>query len=214
MRSRFYLWPWKPPRVADEVDDELALHVEMRTREFIERGMDPIEARRAAEGRLGDVERVRAQCRTIAEGRDRDMRRAEYFSELLQDAAFAGRQLMRNPGFTLVALLTLALGIGGTTAIFSAVYAVVLKPLPLRDPERLFVVGETFQGSPSSMSAGNYTDANAGVGVRERPHRPAILQLQPVGRRITGTRRWRTRDGKFFRRHGIESGARAHVSLR
>src|SRR5437899_301330 len=129
--------------------------------------MDPVEARRAAESRLGDVERVRAQCRTIAEGRDRDMRRAEYVSELGQDAVFAGRQLIRNPGFTLIALLTLALGIGGTTAIFSAVYAVVLKPLPLRDPSRLFFVGETFQGSPSSMSAGNYTDADASVTVFE-----------------------------------------------
>ena len=161
--SRFYKWPWKPPRVADEVDDELALHVEMRTREFIERGMGPLEARREAERRLGDVHRVRAACRAIAEGRDRDMRRAEYFSELRQDVGFAWRQLLRNPGFTLVALLTLALGIGGTTAIFSAVYAVVLKPLPLRDPARLLFVGETFQGMPSAMSAGNYTDANAGV---------------------------------------------------
>jgi putative ABC transport system permease protein len=161
--SRFYRWPWKPAHVEDEVDDELALHVEMRTREFIERGVDPAEARRLAETKLGDVDRVRAECRTIAEGRDRDMRRTEFFDELGQDVRFAGRQLMRNPGFTLVAILTLALGIGGTTAIFSAVYAVVLKPLPVRDPARLFFVGETYQGSPSSMSAGNYTDANTSV---------------------------------------------------
>jgi predicted permease len=93
---------------------------------------------------------------------------SHYFSELGQDTAFAGRQLVQNPGFTLVALLTLALGIGGTTAIFSAVHAVVLKPLPLRDPARLFFVGETYQGSPSSMSAGNYTDANAGVTTFEK----------------------------------------------
>ena len=65
------------------------------------------------------------------------MPRTEYFGELGQDVAFAGRQLIRNPVFALIAMLTLALGIGGTTAIFSAVYAVVLKPLPLRDPARV-----------------------------------------------------------------------------
>jgi predicted permease len=71
--------------------------------------------------------------------------------------------MRRHPGFTLVAALTLALGIGGTTAIFSAVDAVVLRPLPLRDPTRLMVVAETFEGMPADVSAGNYTDANAGV---------------------------------------------------
>ncbi|HEV3142222.1 MAG TPA: ABC transporter permease, partial [Vicinamibacterales bacterium] len=87
----------------------------------------------------------------------------EYLSEIRQDAAFTIRQLIRNPGFTAMALLTLALGIGGTTAIFSAVYAVVLQPLPLRDPDRLMVVGEIYAGAPSSMSVGNYVDATAAV---------------------------------------------------
>ena len=59
---------------------------------------------------------------------------------------FTCRQLLKNPGFTAVAILTLALGIGGTTAIFSAVYAVVLQPLPLREPARLMIVSETFRG--------------------------------------------------------------------
>jgi hypothetical protein len=112
---------------------------------------------------MGDVERVRAACRTLGEGRDRRMKRIEYASELGQDVGFAWRQMRRNPGFTLVAVLTLALGIGGTTAIFSAVDAVVLRPLPLRDPARLMVVAEVFQGSPSDVSAGNYTDANAAI---------------------------------------------------
>ena len=91
------------------------------------------------------------------------MRRIEYVTELRQDVGFTWRQMRRNPGFTLVATLTLALGIGGTTAIFSAVNAVVLRPLPLREPARLMVVAETFQGSPADVSAGDYTDANAGV---------------------------------------------------
>jgi putative ABC transport system permease protein len=88
---------------------------------------------------------------------------ATYLRELLQDVAFTWRQLARNPGFTAVAVLTLALGIGATTAIFSAVYAVVLQPLPLADPARLMLVGEIYDGAPRVMSVGNYVDANEAV---------------------------------------------------
>ncbi len=91
------------------------------------------------------------------------MERQQYFGELMQDLAFTIRQLRKNPGFAAVAVLTLALGIGGTTAIFSAVYAVVLQPLPLRDPSRLMLVGEIYQGAPHVMSVGNYVDTNAAI---------------------------------------------------
>src|SRR5690349_2497371 len=83
---------------------------------------------------------------------------------IAHDIAFAARQLRKNPGFALVAILTLALGIGGTTAIFSAVYAVVLKPLPLPDLDRLMIVDEMYNGVPNgAMSAGNYWDAARGA---------------------------------------------------
>ena len=159
----FFNRVWWRPRVAEEVDEELAFHVEMRTRELVDRGMDPAAARREAERRLGDIGGVRATLRALGARRNQHMQRTQYFGELAQDVAFTFRQLRKNPGFTAVAVLTLALGIGGTTAIFSAVYAVVLRPFPLFETERLHVVGETFQGMISSMSAGNYTDANAGV---------------------------------------------------
>ena len=159
----FFNRVWWRPRVAEEVDEELAFHVEMRTRELVARGMPADAARREAERRLGDVARVRAALRTLGTERNRHMQRTQYLGELAQDVAFTWRQLAKNPGFTAVAVLTLALGIGGTTAIFSAVYAVVLRAFPLFEVERVFVVGETFQGLLSSMSAGNYTDANAGV---------------------------------------------------
>jgi predicted permease len=116
-----------------------------------------------AERRFGDLARMRTTLRALGTGRNRQMQRTEYFSELRQDVAFTWRQLLKNPGFAAVAVLTLALGIGGTTAIFSAVYAVVLQPLPLRDPARLMVVGEIYDGQPQVMSVGNYVDTDAAV---------------------------------------------------
>lgn len=161
-RSRFYRWPWKAP-IADEVDEEIAFHLEMRTRELIADGLPPAAARAEAERRLGDARRLRASLRTMGKRRDGAMQRSQLFGELWQDLTFTLRQLVKQPGFALVAILTLAVGIGGTTAIFSALYAVVLKPLPLREPERLFVVGEMMAGSLSSMSVGIYVDAEAGT---------------------------------------------------
>ncbi len=122
LRSRF----WRA-RVEDEVDAELDFHVEMRARELVEQGMRPTEAREAAVRRFGDITRVNATCRAIGKRRDHEMRRTEYFSELTHDVTFACRQLASSPGFTLVAVVTLALGIGATTAIFSAVQSVVLQ---------------------------------------------------------------------------------------
>jgi putative ABC transport system permease protein len=86
------------------------------------------------------------------------MYRTEFISELRQDVTFALRQLLRNPGFTTVAVVTLALGIGATTAIFSAVQAVVLRPLPFPDSDRLMVLYEMWRGRPGDVSAGNFVD--------------------------------------------------------
>ena len=135
----------------------------MRTREYIDGGMDPAAARLKAERRFGDIGRMRTTLRTLGKVRNRQMQRTEYLNELRQDAAFTWRQLLKNPGFTAVAILTLALGIGGTTAIFSAVYAVVLQPLPLRDPARLVLVGEIYDGAPRVMSVGNFVDTNEAI---------------------------------------------------
>jgi putative ABC transport system permease protein len=162
MRSRFYRLPWKAD-VRDEVSEEIAFHIEMRTRELIAAGMDAAAARREAERRFGDVERMRARLRTLGRRRDEHMQRTEYLSELAHDLTFTVRQLLKHRSFAAIAILTLALGIGGTTAIFSAVNAVVLRPLPLADPSRLFLVAESFQGSPGGVSAGNFVDAAAGV---------------------------------------------------
>ena len=153
LRSRF----WRM-RVDDEVDAELEFHVEMRARELVAAGVDRDEAHRIAVRRFGNIGRVNATCRAIGKQREKDMRRTEYLSELRQDLTFACRQLLHNPGFSAVAVLTLALGIGGTTAIFSAVRSVVLRPLPFSNPERIVLVFEQLGGNRSSVSAGNFVD--------------------------------------------------------
>src|SRR4051812_18451100 len=159
----FFSRVWWRPRVTDEVDEELSFHIDMRVRELVASGMDPAAARREAERRLGDPRRIRATLETLGTERNHHMASTEYLAELRQDLAFTARQLVKNPGFSAVAILTLALGIGATTAIFSAVYAVVLQPFPLRDPSRLMLVGEVWEGRPQVMSVGNYVDTDAGV---------------------------------------------------
>jgi putative ABC transport system permease protein len=164
MSDSYYGRPRRPKRrgeIADDVSAELEFHLEMRTREYIARGLSPAEARARALARFGDLAHVKETCRDIGLRRDTDMRRREYLSELRQDVRFAVRQLAASPGFSLVAVLTLALGIGATTAIFSAVNAVVLRPIPVLDPSRLVFVTEFFRGQPSDVSAGNFVDMMA-----------------------------------------------------
>jgi putative ABC transport system permease protein len=156
-RFSFRSWLWKPS-IPEEVDGEFAFHLEMRTREYVTRGLSPDAARAEALRKFGDVRAANAACRRIGRERDRHMRRREYLSELRQDLVFGLRQLWKNPGFTIVAILTLALGVGGTTAIFSAVNAVVLRPVPVAEPERLVYVFSAWRElERSSVSPGNFS---------------------------------------------------------
>ena len=134
-------WLWRVP-VDREVDDEIAFHVEMRTRELVERGMDPASARRMALGRLGDLPALRRTCVDLGRKRDRDMRLTQWLEELRTDLIFAVRQLRASPAFALVAAATLALGIGANSAIFALVDATLLRPLPFDQPDRLVMIWE------------------------------------------------------------------------
>ncbi|HEU0176014.1 MAG TPA: ABC transporter permease [Blastocatellia bacterium] len=118
-----------------EMDRELQFHLEMETAENIRRGMSEEEARRAAMLSFGGVERTKEDYRDIAR-----FRRLE---ELWKDAQYGARMLLKTPGFTAAAALTLALGVGANTAVFSVVYATLLKPLPYPEAERIYGVEVT-----------------------------------------------------------------------
>jgi len=151
-------WLWRVP-VDQEVDDELAFHLEMRTRELIAAGLDPDEARRQAAARLGDLAALRRTCVDLGRRRDREFRVMQWLAEFRHDVLFALRQMRAAPAFTLVAAFTLALGIGANSAIFALVDATLLRPLPFRDPASVVVLAErTPSGAPSRVSPLNLAD--------------------------------------------------------
>ena len=115
-----------------ELDEELQSYAETITEEKIAAGMSPSEARRTTLADIGGMEQVKQSVR--------DRRTGIRVELLWQDVRYALRQLNRNRAFTLTAVLTLALGIGATTAIFSAVYALLLRPLPYPDADHLMVL--------------------------------------------------------------------------
>lgn len=152
------------PRVGDlpvdeEVSRELESHLALRAEELEAEGWDPQAARAEAARRFGDYDSIRQDCASLARRRDRRIRRSHGWEAGMQDVRYAIRSLVRSPGFAVVALLTLALGIGANTAIYGVVHGVLLRPLPYDQPERIVTVAERGrQGGTMSVAWPNLRD--------------------------------------------------------
>src|SRR5688572_17991272 len=127
------------------------------------------QARRAARARMGDLSRIRADCEELAQARERHMKRSEWLTDVRQDLRYGWRSLMAAPGFTLVAVISLALGIGATTAIFGLLYAVLFERLPLPQPEQLVEVVHMIEQSGTSFgtafSSNDYEELSRTPGI-------------------------------------------------
>ena len=128
---------------ADDLEEEIRSHLEMEERENLESGMAPGEAHYAALRRFGNV--------ALAQERSREMWGWNSVETLWQDLRFGLRQLRKNPGFTAVAVLTLALGIGANTSIFSLINTLMLHMLPVRDPGQLVELLHRYPGILEGM---------------------------------------------------------------
>jgi len=158
IRPAFRL-PWfSASRVRREVDDELRFHLDMKTQELIDAGASPTDALSRARAEFGDLEYTRRYLNQTDRARMHHERRSELGDELQNDVRFAFRQLRRNPGFTAIALVTLALGIGANTAIFSVVRGVLLAELPYADPDRLVRVYSKIERGMTSVSPADFND--------------------------------------------------------
>jgi putative ABC transport system permease protein len=139
--------------VEQEIGSELHFHIERQVEENILAGMNPQEARRAASREFGGVEQVKEECR--------DTRRANYLENLLKDVRYGFRMLRKSPSFTFFAVAVLALGIAANSAIFSIADAILVRPLPYRDANRLVMIWEdsSAYGFPKDTPApGNFSD--------------------------------------------------------
>ncbi|HZD80662.1 MAG TPA: ABC transporter permease, partial [Actinomycetota bacterium] len=175
-RRRFLRLSWRSPeRIRADVDEELAFDLDMRAKELTAQGLEPAEARRVALEEFGDLEATRRACAASDRVSQRSTRRAEWLGEVRQDVRLALRGAVRAPGFTLVVLATLALGIGANTAVFSVMRKVLLERLPYREPGRLV---RLYGGSVTNPGARSMLTA---AEISELQGAPELEAVAPFG---------------------------------
>jgi putative ABC transport system permease protein len=154
--------PSSRDRLARELDDEVRFHMEQRTAELVALGMSEPDARAEAMRRFGDTDDLKEYCQSIEVATMRRVRAREWWEGWTQDLRFALRQLRRAPGFAGIAIITLALGIGATTAIFSVVRGVLLRPLSYPGADRIVQAWQVTETSrQNQFSDANYDDLRA-----------------------------------------------------
>jgi len=161
-----YLRFWRA-NVAADVDDEIAFHVDARAQELVDAGVDPAEARRRALAEFGDVERARATLRSMDERHLAGERRGAMLTDVWQDVRIAARSLGRSPGFVAVVSITLALGIGLNSAVYSVVDAYLFRPMPVPHGKDIVILAQTDAAlaAPHELSFPNYKDYRADTSI-------------------------------------------------
>jgi putative ABC transport system permease protein len=157
---RLFRFPWRTAaQVAADVDEELGFHLDMVARELVEDGWSPEAARTEAVRRFGDLEGTKKFCCALDREKETQMKWMQALEALGQDLRFAGRQLWKSPGLTLIVVLTLTLAVGASTAIFSVVNGVLLRPLPFEDPDSLVIgLPKNEEGDWGAFSVPNFID--------------------------------------------------------
>jgi predicted permease len=165
-----------------ELTAEIESHLQMHIEDNLRAGMTPEEARRQAAIKLGGVEQTKENYR--------DRRGLPWLETLLQDIRFGLRMLRKNPGFTVVAVLTLALGIGANTAIFTLIDSVMLRPLPVEEPQQLIQIAHVVDGKDQPLSYPQFTRLNEQMhsiqGAFARQGTNAVLTIDGVEDQVTG----------------------------
>ena len=199
-------------KFARELDEEMKLHREMKERRLTAEGVEAIEARYAAARAFGNA--------TAIGERGREVWGWRWLEDFLQDLRLGARMLRKNPGFTFVAVITLALGIGVNTAIFTLVHAVMLKSLPVAKPERLYNFGDNQNCCVISGIQDDFTMFSVPLYEQLRDHLPEFEQVAafPALSYSIGVRRSRTGaiaepyltemvSGNYFAMFGLEAFA-------
>jgi len=179
---RLFHFPWRTAvQIEREIDEELRFHLDMRAEELVEGGLTPEAAREEATHRFGDLTSTRAYCRALDRQTEQATRRSTLLDELRQDARFGARLLLKSPGFSVSAVLTLAIAIGANTTVFSLIRAVTFPSLPVAEPHRLAClwgvnptrgvhVGPLSEADLADLREGTRSFAELAAYSLERPH--------------------------------------------